>query len=321
MIRRGHYLLFRGLRRLVRRHRLEAGWITAMAPFGLYAPLVRAAGVAHLVGSTHGQELGWIRALPTRLALRATTRSVDTLTYLTPATLEGLRPVLGDSRPVRLAGGVDPGRFCPQVDGSEVRARYGLGDGPVVVSVSRLVRRKGHDRLLDAWGEVRAALPTARLLVVGDGPMRPVLQERAAREHPGSVVVTGPVPAAALPAHYAAGDVFALPCRDDRAGLQTEGLGLSTLEAAASGLPVVVGRSGGSAASLRDGETGLLVDATRADALGAALLRLLGDPRRAAAMGAAGRDWVLANWTWERSAERLAATLRGDRATPYPVAP
>lgn len=312
VVRRHGYLLFRGLRHLVQTHHIEAAWITGMAPFGLYAPLVRAAGVPHVVASTHGQEIGWVRALPTRWALAAAARSIDVLTYLSPSTLPELEPVVGSSRLVQLAGGVQVGRFSPQVDGAGVRHRYGLGDGPVVISVGRLVRRKGHDVLLRAWPRVLHSHPDARLLVVGDGPLRGELAEHAARRLAGSVVVTGPVPDNELPAHYAAADAFVLPCRDARRGLQTEGLGLTTLEASASGLPVVVGVSGGSPASVQPGTTGLLVDARHPGALADAVLALLDDPTAAQQMGAAGRQWALRRWTWGRSADRLAAVLRDD---------
>lgn len=312
VLRRHAYLLFPGLRRLVREHTLETGWITAMAPFGLYAPLVRAAGVRRVVASTHGQELGWVRAAPTRHALRALAHRVDALTYLTEATRAELSHAgVAPPRWAQLSGGVDVTRFRPDAPGPDLRARYRLGTGPVVVSVSRLVRRKGQDVLLDAWGDVLRAVPDARLVIVGDGPMRRPLAERAARDFAESVVVTGPVPPEELPAHYAVAAVFALPCRDDRRGLQAEGLGLSVLEAAATGLPVVVGRSGGSAESLRPDETGLLVDARHRGQVADALLRLLRAPDRAAAMGAAGRAWVADTWTWDLAAQRLAAVLSG----------
>lgn len=314
VVRRHGYLLFRQLRTLARRHRIEAAWITAMAPFGLYAPAVRAAGVRRIVASTHGQELGWCRALPTRLALRRAVRWVDVLTYLSDTTYAELRGAgLHPWAAVQLAGGVDSARFSPEADGSAVRRRYGLGAGPLVLSVARLVRRKGHDILLDAWHEVRRTHPDARLLIVGEGPAQANLAERAAREHAGSVVVAGPVPPEELPGCYAAADVFALPCRDDRRGLQTEGLGLSTLEASASGLPVVVGDSGGSAASVRPGVTGLLVDATRPGEVATALRQLLADPVAAREMGRAGRRWVREAFTWDGAAQRLSGVLCGAR--------
>lgn len=317
VVRRHGYLLFRGLRALVKRYGIQTAWLTAMAPFGMYAPLVRRSGVKRLVASTHGQEIGWIRAAPTRLALRAVSRTIDTVTYLSPATLAELEPVFaGRAALHRLAGGVDTDRFSPYVDASTIKERHHLGGGPVVLSVSRLVRRKGHDLLLQAWPTVLARVPQAKLVIVGDGPMLAGLSDEAARRFPGSVVVTGPIAPELLPGYYAAADVFVFPSRDDRRGLQTEGLGLSTLEASAAGLPVVVGRSGGSPASLKDGETGLLVDATRAEAISEALLALLTDRDRAAAIGRAGRQWVLQHWTWEAATARLAALLRGEEPPP-----
>jgi phosphatidylinositol alpha-1,6-mannosyltransferase len=313
VIRRHGYALFAGLSRLVAEHRLTVGWITAMAPFGLYAPLIRRAGLSRLVASTHGQEIGWIRALPTRLALRRMSRAVDVVTYLSEATLPDLRAGLHPGTAlVQLAGGVDAERFADDTAGAAVRRRYQLGPGPVVISVSRLVRRKGQDMLLRAWPSVLGRFPAAKLLIVGDGPMRNRLAEQASRGFAGSVVLTGDVPATELAAHYAAADLFVLPCRDDRRGLQTEGLGLSTLEASAAGLPVVVGRSGGSPASVLDGTTGLLVDSHSAEQVAAAMLRLLADPAEAHRLGAAGRRWMRERWSWEDATARLTAVLRGD---------
>lgn len=317
VVRRHGYLLFRGLRRLVAEHGTDVGWIPAAAPFAMYAPLVKAAGVSRLIGSTHGQELGWFRAAPTRGAFRAVSRAFDALTFLTAMSRDEMAGVLGDrTRLVQLAGAVDPVRFRPGLDGAPVRRRHGLGDGPVIVSVSRLVRRKGHDRLLDAWPEVVRRHPDARLVIVGEGPMRRRLTEQAARLAPGTVTLTGPVSAADLPRYYAAADAFVLPCRDNRRGLQVEGLGLSVLEASAAGLPVVVGRSGGSPESVLDGRTGTVIDAASPRELARTLNGLLDDPGGARRMGEAGRRWVCDDWSWDRAAARLADLLRGAPAEP-----
>ena len=317
VVRRHGYLLFRELRRLVAEHRVSAGWIPAAAPFAMYAPLVKAAGVRRLVASTHGQEFGWFRAAPTRAALRAAARTFDALTYLTEPGRAEIAGALGDrTRLVQLAGAVDTRRFRPGLDGAALRRKHGLGDGPVVVSVSRLVRRKGHDRLLDAWPEVVRRHPDARLVIVGDGPMRRRLADRASRAAPGTVALTGPVPAADLPLCYAAADAFVLPCRDSRRGLQVEGLGLSVLEASAAGLPVVVGRSGGSPESVIDGRTGTVVDAADPREIARTLNGLLDDPRGARRMGEAGRRWVCDAWCWDQAASRLASLLRGSPAGP-----
>ena len=313
VVRRRGYLLFRDLPDIVRRHRLDTGWITALAPFGLYVPFLRRAGLRRVVASSHGQELGWIHAWPTRIALRHMAWGVDTLTYLSATTRDAIGAVVRGRTPMRqLAGGVDTRRFRPDAAARQaVRRRYGLGDRPVVVSVSRLVRRKGQDILLRAWPQVLAAVPDAALLIVGDGPMRATLAERAERDHPDSVVVTGPVSAEELPGHYAAADLFVLPCRDDRQGLQSEGLGLSALEAAAAGLPVIVGRSGGSASSVQPDRTGVVVDATEPAPLAAAVVSLLRNPEKARRMGGAGRRWVEECWSWDAAADRLVAILAG----------
>jgi phosphatidylinositol alpha-1,6-mannosyltransferase len=207
-----------------------------------------------------------------------------------------------------------------------VRARLGLGTAPVVVCVSRLVPRKGQDALVRTLLALRARVPGTRLLLVGDGPDAPRLRRLAAAtglavddatRSPAAgpaapVVLAGPVPEADLPAHLAAGDVFALPCRTRRAGLDVEGLGIALLEAAACGLPVVAGRSGGAPETVREGVTGHVVDGRDLRALVDALAGLLTDPARAAGMGAAGRAWTVAEWTWDARAARLRTLLDHD---------
>jgi phosphatidylinositol alpha-1,6-mannosyltransferase len=135
--------------------------------------------------------------------------------------------------------------------------------------------------------------------------------ERLAREHgvADRVVITGSVPWAQLAAHYAAGDVFAMPCRTRRAGLDVEGLGIVYLEASATGLPVIGGDSGGAPDAVRDGETGYVVPGLDRDALARRLIALLTDAALAKQMGAAGRAWVEAEWRWETQAARLKCLL------------
>jgi phosphatidylinositol alpha-1,6-mannosyltransferase len=125
------------------------------------------------------------------------------------------------------------------------------------------------------------------------------------------MVCAGSVPWSELPAYYAAGDVFAMPCRTRGHGLDVEGLGLVFLEAAATGLPVVVGDAGGARETVRPGETGELVNGRDIAAVTAAVATLLADPDRAVAMGRRGRHWMQQDWDWSRRADRLAALLRG----------
>jgi phosphatidyl-myo-inositol dimannoside synthase len=179
-----------------------------------------------------------------------------------------------------------------------------------VVCVSRLVRRKGQDTLLRAWPEVIRQVPDASLLIVGAGPYGPALKQLSERSGlTPSVHFTGPVPQADLPAHYAAGDVFSMPCRTRRGGLDVEGLGIVYLEASAAGLPVVGGDSGGAPDAILDGETGYVVGGRDVPALSARLVALLSNPEAARAMGEKGRAWVERDWSWDQTATRLRALI------------
>jgi len=144
----------------------------------------------------------------------------------------------------------------------------------------------------------------------GGAPGTAAAREPAAGYRP-SVYFTGPVPQAELPAHYAAGDVFAMPCRTRRAGLDVEGLGIVYLEASAAGLPVVGGDSGGAPDAILEGETGYVVGGRDVSALSDRLIALLQDPAGARAMGEKGRAWVERDWNWDVIATRLRALIDG----------
>jgi phosphatidyl-myo-inositol dimannoside synthase len=287
-------------------------WFGAAAPLGLLAPgLRRRAGIGYALAMTHGHEVGWAQLPGARTVLRRIGRGVDVVTYLGEYTRTRLDRVLHDVTGLRrLAPGVDLDRYSPRVDGSAVRRRYGLVDRPVVVCVSRLVPRKGQDVLIRALPAIRRRVPEAALLVVGGGPHRATLA-RLARDAGVSkqVVFTGSVSTAGLPEHYAAGDVYAMPCRTRRGGLDVEGLGIVYLEASATGLPVVAGDSGGAPEAVRDGQTGHVVNGRDVALVADRVAGLLADPTLARRMGAAGRAWVETEWRWDTQADRLAALL------------
>lgn len=280
----------------------------AAAPLGLLARELR---LERAVALTHGHEVGWAALPLARTALRRIADGCDVITYLTEYQRERLAPVVrGRARLERLTPAVDSTAFHPGVDGSVVRARLGLSDRPVIVCVSRLVPRKGQDTLVKALPLVRRSVPDAALLLVSGGPHRRAI-ERLARDAgvADHVVFTGSVPWEELPAHYAAGDVFAMPCRTRNFGLDVEGLGIVYLEASAIGLPVVAGDSGGAPDAVRGGETGFVVPGRDVGLLADRLVTLLRDPALAHKMGAAGREWVQSAWTWESQAERLRELL------------
>jgi phosphatidyl-myo-inositol dimannoside synthase len=302
---------------LVQEHQAQAVLFGAAAPLGLLAPSLRAAGARRTIGLTHGHEAGWAGYPAARSVLRRVGSRVDVLTYLGQYTRSRIARALtpdAAQRMVQLTPGVDTAVFHPGVDGTPVRDRYGLDGRPVVVCVSRLMPRKGQDVLIRALPRIRQAVPDAALLLVGGGPYRRTLEDLA-RDSGMSrhVVVTGSVPFAELPAHYAAGDVFAMPCRTRHLGLDVEGLGIVYLEASASGLPVVAGRSGGAPDAVLAGRTGHVVDGTDRGAVGDTVSDLLADPERQARMGAAGRAWVRDEWSWEHSVRRLEDLLAGEK--------
>jgi phosphatidylinositol alpha-1,6-mannosyltransferase len=236
------------------------------------------------------------------------------LTYLGDYTRSVIAPALSASaaaRMERFTPGVDPAVFRPGSGGAEVRRRYGIAaDAPVVVCVARLTARKGQDTLVRAFPGVLAALPSARLLVVGGGQDGPRLARLAAAlDVAKQVVLTGPVQWSETPSYFDAGNVFAMPCRTRLSGLEPEALGIVFLEAQSTGLPVLVGRSGGAPDAVMDGTTGYVVDPHDHIALADRLVDLLRDPARCQAMGAAGRAWVEQSWTWDQVGQRLIELL------------
>jgi phosphatidyl-myo-inositol dimannoside synthase len=285
--------------------------LASATPLGLLVPRLINAGLPVSVVMTHGNEAGWA-SVPG--AGRALGRISDAsfVTYLGDYTRQRIAPALDSStRMRRLAPGVDAQRFHPNVDGSGIRQRHGLTGRVVIGCISRLVQRKGQDRLIAALPLIRQYVPEAMVLLVGDGPDRKRLEGLVGQYGVSAhVTFAGRSVQEELPAYYAACDVFALPCRTQRWGIDVEGLGIVLLEASASGKPVVAGDSGGAPDAVQDGHTGLVVGDDEAT-LANTLINLITDDTRASAMGQAGRQWVLDSWTWETPAGRLMSMLAG----------
>jgi phosphatidylinositol alpha-1,6-mannosyltransferase len=296
---------------LVRAEKCDTVWFGAAAPLGLLAPGLRKAGVERFVAQTHGHEVGWAALPGARRLLRRIAEGVDVITYLGEYTGRRLAKVIGDrTRLVRLPPGVDTEAFHPAADGASVRAELALQDRPVVVCVSRLVPRKGQDALIRALPRIRQRVPDAALLIVSGGPDAPRLHRLAVQTGVADdVVFTGSVSWSELPRYFAAGDVFAMPCRTRRRGLDVEGLGIVYLEASATGLPVVAGNSGGAPDAVREGETGYVVDGRDVVEIADRITTLLSDRALAARMGAAGRAWVETEWRWDDLAARMTRLL------------
>ena len=300
------------MRRLVSEHGIDTVWFGAAAPLALLAPRARQAGAGRVLASTHGHEVGWSMLPVARSVLRRIGDSTDAVTFVSRYTRGRFASAFGPAAVLEhLPPGVDSDRFRPDPAArAELRTRYRLGRRPVVLCVSRLVPRKGQDVLIRALPSIRRRVAGATLVVVGGGPYLTALRRLAHRcgvaDH---VTFIGGVPAAELPAYYTLADVFAMPCRTRGAGLDVEGLGIVFLEASATGVPVVAGRSGGAPETVQHNKTGVVVDGRSVTSVADAIADLLSHPDRAAEMGAAGRDWVAEHWQWDKLGARLGHLL------------
>jgi phosphatidylinositol alpha-1,6-mannosyltransferase len=202
--------------------------------------------------------------------------------------------------------GVDVARFRPDIDGSAIRARFAPDPATLVLlSVGRLQRRKGHDLAIAAVARLGMSIPV-KYLIVGDGEERGRLEALAGSAGvQDRVVFLGEVGANELPSYYAAADIFLMPNRVEDGDL--EGFGIVFLEAAATGRPVIGGRSGGVAEAVVDRETGLLIEGTDVDELAAAVRTLASSADTRRAMGLAGRERACREFTWDRAAAQVRA--------------
>jgi phosphatidyl-myo-inositol dimannoside synthase len=308
----------RGLARRIESLALEVGaqvvFLDPTLPLGLLGPKLRAAPYVVIV---HGAEV----TVPGRLPLsnrvaRRVLRGARGIVAAGEYPAREAQRAAGRALPVLVVPpGVDPDRFRPLPPEARVRVRrtFGLADEtPVVLGLSRLVPRKGFDVLIDA---VAGLTMPVQLVIGGDGRDRGRLERAVTRLGIADRTrFLGRVPDESLPNLYACSDVFAMLCHDRWGGLEAEGFGVVFLEAAASGVAAVAGRSGGSHEAVVDGVTGLVVEARNPFAVRSAIHRLLGDQDVRRSMGDAARSRVLTELNYDRLVERLLPLTRGDLA-------
>lgn len=303
----------RALRKLVRDSGATVVCFGAAAPLGLLASTLRKVGAKRIVALTHGHEVWWAKVFPFSLAIRYIGNHLDVMTYLGDFTRLQISRALSDEakkKMERIAPGIDIDHFQPDPQPSDIRAELGLIDKKVIVCVGRLIPRKGQDKLIRALAKVRKAIPTAHLLLVGEGGYRSKLEKLADTEKVRDAVsFVGRVSYSQLSGYIRAGDLFAMPARSRMAGLEVEGLGIVYLEASACGLPVIAGDSGGAPDAVMDGVTGILVHGNDIEEIASAIKELLSDPIRAKKMGADGRDWINSHWSWQIWSEKFAQVL------------
>jgi phosphatidylinositol alpha-1,6-mannosyltransferase len=290
-------------------HALHAQWSTAPASLAL-----RALGRLKTVSiAVHGRELllaPWRAAPPAQRAYDSVRRGALTRADHVLAGSDytaGLARELGvDASRIHVTRyGTDPARFQP-VDASGLRERLGLVGRPVLLTIARLVERKGIDSVLRALPRVLERVPDAAYVVVGEGPDRGRLGELAqASGH--AVHFVGAVEDHELPRWYSLGDVFVMPSRSEPPDV--EGFGIVYLEAGACERPVVAQRAGGVPDAVADGISGVLVPPGDTAALAATLAELLLDRARAAALGRNGRERVLASLNWDSVTSRTLEAI------------
>ena len=307
----------RAVRTLVQHREIERVFFGAAAPLGLLAQGLRKVGVKRIIALTHGHEVWWAKLWPFSRLLRRIGSGVDHLTYLGEFTRRSISRALTPSAQnamVKIAPGIDTDHFAPQSAAAEIRESLGLTSKKVIVSVGRLVHRKGQDSLVEALPLILQQIPSAHILFVGEGPRQEFMQKRAAALGvTDQITFIGRIKYQDLPQYICSGDVFAMPSRTRLAGLEVEGLGIVYLEASACGVAVVGGASGGAPDAVIEGKTGVVVDVNSVTEIAAAVSQLLRDQDLAQQMGAAGRQWIIDEWRWERWAEQFNSLLLADQ--------
>ena len=296
--------------KILKQYQIKTVWFGAAAPLALMAKQLRTSGATNIVALSHGHEIWWAKIPVLKQLLRKIIKDVDHLGYLGQFTKSEIAKASNQiDKFVQIAPGIDIDHFMPKSARADLIKKYRLEDRRVIVSVGRLVHRKGQDKLIESLPKILQSFPNAVLLLVGEGPIKQMLKNTAKQLGvTNQIIFAGRVQHIDLPDYICLGEVFAMPVRSRFAGLEVEGLGIVYLEASACGLPVIVGNSGGATDAVIDGVTGLLVNGSDTDQIADAVCKLLTDQSRAKAMGLAGRGWVIENWqinTWSEKFNKL----------------
>jgi phosphatidylinositol alpha-1,6-mannosyltransferase len=306
--------VYRAVKKEIESKGIEKIFFGAAAPLAIMAGGLRKAGAKEIVALTHGHEVWWAKIWPFKWAIGYIGRNVDHLTYLGDFTRTQISRALSEkskSTMVKIAPGIDTVHFAPSSAAPQLRQSLGLAEKKVIVSVGRLVHRKGQDFLIAALPAILQRHPDTHILMVGEGPYRKKLEKLTSDlALQGSITFIGRIQYADLPSYISVGDLFAMPSRSRLAGLEVEGLGIVYLEASACGLPVIAGKSGGAPDAVVEGVTGVTVDGRNSAEIARAANAMLDDLDQARAMGARGREWVISNWGWEIWAKEFQKLLK-----------
>lgn len=207
--------------------------------------------------------------------------------------------------------GVDPIKFNPKFDSSSIKKKYNLAGKRIILTVSHLVKRKGHHNVLRALPQVLEKVPNLVYLIVGKGEeeekLKGIVKDLKLED---KIIFVEEIEERELPFYYAACDLFIMPSYEIKERGDVEGFGIAYLEAGASGKPVIGGRSGGVPDAIIDGETGLLVDPLNISQIAGALISLLTNSELAQRLGKKGRARVEEELNWEKMAKKVREIIR-----------
>lgn len=304
----------RRVRAIALRYESEVIWFGAAMPLAWMSGLLKRAGAKRIVAITHGHEVWWAKLPPFKQIFAQSTKSIDVLTFLGEFTRSAMAPVVrAPCQMVQIAPGISIEHFSPGAKSQRLIDELKLEGKQILVSVGRLVHRKGQDKLLEALPEILLTHPDIVLLFIGVGPRQKKL-DQLVRAHDLSHYVrfVGRVTYDKLPEYFRLGDLFVMPSRSRLAGLEVEGLGIVYLEASACAIPVLAGASGGAPDAVIQGETGVVVDGSRVGEIARAVNELLDHPAQMAELGKAGRAWTQERWSWQIWGERFREVLLSD---------
>ena len=302
----------RAVAKIIRARGIKVVAFGAAAPLAWMSSTLRKAGAQHIVALTHGHEVWWAKIFPFNLILRRIGSTTDSLTYLGEFTRLAISKALTSKSAAamqKIAPGIDVKHFRA-LDSTALRQSLGLSEKKVIVSVGRLVHRKGQDFLIESMPQILKQVPDAHLLLVGQGPYRAHLEKLVTKHSlQKNVSFIGRIQYKDLPGYICVGDLFAMPSRSRFAGLEVEGLGIVYLEASACGLPVIAGASGGAPDAVIEGVTGFVVDGTNTEQIAKRSIELLLDQDLRRSMGSAGRAWIEKEWHWQIWAGKFSELL------------
>jgi phosphatidylinositol alpha-1,6-mannosyltransferase len=313
----GYARAIRRLGSIMRRERVECIHVGRCLPEGLLALAFKLFAGTPYICYAHGEELtcaGSSREL--RWLMRRVFSGAGRVICNSRNTWKLLRSSWGlpESRLAILHPGVDTQWFVPVERDARVRAELGWGDRPVILTVGRLQKRKGHDMMIRALGQIRATVPEVQYAIVGDGEERAALEQLAVTEGVADQVrFHGEADEATLLRCYQQCELFVLPNR--QVGEDIEGFGMVLVEAQACGKPVIAGDSGGTAETMRVGETGEVVDCRGPDQLAELVTGFLSEPARRGKMGRAARAWTLQEFDWTKLSQKAESLFRRSRSS------